>query len=169
MLENTTRAQFSVTWLIMSTLYFSQHFHVKKMEDKPHKKAQTDQHCWCKMPNSPWFQNLDIISIQTLKPGNVWHSRLIIYMSCTYAVWLYWRSAFGIFKQMDFLFGRRKSPEEMLRQNQRALNRAMRDLDRERMKLEQQEKKIIADIKKMAKQGQMVRWRKRELVFMMRG
>lgn len=56
---------------------------------------------------------------------------------------------------MEFLFGRRKTPEEMLRQNQRALNRAMRDLDRERQKLEQQEKKIIADIKKMAKQGQM--------------
>ena len=31
-----------------------------------------------------------------------------------------------------------------------------RDLDRERAKLEGQEKKIIADIKKMAKQGQMV-------------
>jgi len=43
----------------------------------------------------------------------------------------------------------------MLKQNQRALNRAMRDLDRERVKMEQQEKKIIADIKKMAKQGQM--------------
>uniref|UniRef100_A0AAQ4S1A5 Charged multivesicular body protein 2A n=1 Tax=Gasterosteus aculeatus aculeatus TaxID=481459 RepID=A0AAQ4S1A5_GASAC len=56
---------------------------------------------------------------------------------------------------MDFLFGKRKTPEEMLRQNQRALNKAMRELDRERMKLEQQEKKIIADIKKMAKQGQM--------------
>lgn len=58
---------------------------------------------------------------------------------------------------MEFLFGKRKTPEEMLRQNQRALNRAMRDLDRERQRLEQQEKKIIADIKKMAKQGQMVR------------
>lgn len=57
---------------------------------------------------------------------------------------------------MDFLFGRRKTPEQMLKDNQRALNRAMRDLDRERTKLEQQEKKIIADIKKMAKQGQMV-------------
>ncbi|MBN3284019.1 CHM2A protein, partial [Polyodon spathula] len=56
---------------------------------------------------------------------------------------------------MDFLFGKRKTPEEMLRQNQRALTRAMRDLDRERQRLEQQEKKIIADIKKMAKQGQM--------------
>lgn len=60
---------------------------------------------------------------------------------------------------MDLLFGRRKTPEEMLRQNQRALNRAMRELDRERQKLETQEKKIIADIKKMAKQGQMVRGR----------
>lgn len=57
---------------------------------------------------------------------------------------------------MDKLFGRRKTPEEMLRQNQRALNKAMRDLDRERVKMENQEKKVIADIKKMAKQGQMV-------------
>lgn len=43
----------------------------------------------------------------------------------------------------------------MLRQNQRALNKAMRDLDRERAHLEQQEKKVIMDIKKMAKMGQM--------------
>lgn len=57
---------------------------------------------------------------------------------------------------MEWLFGRKKTPEEMLRQNQRALNKAMRDLDRERQKMEQQEKKVIADIKKMAKQGQMV-------------
>lgn len=57
---------------------------------------------------------------------------------------------------LEFLFGKKKTPEEMLRQNQRALNKAMRDLDRERAKMEQQEKKVIADIKKMAKQGQMV-------------
>lgn len=56
---------------------------------------------------------------------------------------------------MDFLFGKRKTPEQMLKQHQRALNRAMRDLDRERAKMEQQEKKVIADIKKMAKLGQM--------------
>ncbi|XP_076312565.1 charged multivesicular body protein 2a-like isoform X2 [Tachypleus tridentatus] len=56
---------------------------------------------------------------------------------------------------LEFLFGHRKTPEEMLRQNQRALNKAMRDLDRERTKMEQQEKKLIADIKKMAKDGQM--------------
>lgn len=56
---------------------------------------------------------------------------------------------------MSFLFGRKKTPEEMLKQNQRALNRAIRDLDRERAKLERQEKQIINDIKKMAKQGEM--------------
>jgi len=56
---------------------------------------------------------------------------------------------------MEWLFGRKKTPDELLRQNQRALNKAMSELDRERAKMEQQEKKIIADIKKMAKQGQM--------------
>merc|ERR1712049_81576 len=58
-------------------------------------------------------------------------------------------------KKMEWLFGRRMTPDEMLRKNQRALTKAMRELDRERAKMEQQEKKIIADIKKMAKQGQM--------------
>jgi charged multivesicular body protein 2A len=57
---------------------------------------------------------------------------------------------------MDWLFGSRKTPAEILKQNQRALNKAQRDLDRERTKLEQQEKKLIQDIKKSAKQGQMV-------------
>lgn len=57
---------------------------------------------------------------------------------------------------MEWLFGHRLTPDEMLRKNQRALNKAMRDLDRERLKMEQQEKKVIADIKKLAKDGQMV-------------
>jgi len=56
---------------------------------------------------------------------------------------------------MEWLFGRKMTPEEMLRKNKRALDKAVRDLDRERMRMEQQEKKIIADIKKMAKEGQM--------------
>ncbi|TRY74522.1 hypothetical protein TCAL_09208 [Tigriopus californicus] len=56
---------------------------------------------------------------------------------------------------MEWLFGRKMTPDEMLRKNQRALTKAMRELDRERAKMEQQEKKIIADIKKMAKAGQM--------------
>lgn len=60
---------------------------------------------------------------------------------------------------MSFLFGKKQTPEEMLRQNQRALNKAMRDLDRERAHLEQQEKKVIADIRKMAKMGQMVTYK----------
>lgn len=57
---------------------------------------------------------------------------------------------------MEFLFGSRKTPAELLKQNQRALNKAQRDLDRERTKLEAQEKKLIADIKKAAKSNQMV-------------
>lgn len=56
---------------------------------------------------------------------------------------------------MEWLFGKRMTPDEIMRKNQRALNKAMRDLDREKMKMEQQEKKIIADIKKSAKDGQM--------------
>jgi hypothetical protein len=39
------------------------------------------------------------------------------------------------------------------KQNQRALNKAQRDLDRERTKLEAQEKKLIVDIKKSAQKG----------------
>ncbi|XP_050315143.1 charged multivesicular body protein 2a-like [Anthonomus grandis grandis] len=56
---------------------------------------------------------------------------------------------------MEWLFGKKLTPEEMLRKNQRALNKAMRDLDREKQKMEQQEKKVINDIKKLAKEGQM--------------
>jgi len=56
---------------------------------------------------------------------------------------------------MEWLFGKKKTPEELLRQNQRALNKAIRDLDRERAKMEAQEKKLILDIKKMAKDNQM--------------
>ncbi|KAJ2727146.1 ESCRT-III subunit protein did4 [Coemansia sp. Benny D115] len=56
---------------------------------------------------------------------------------------------------LEFLFGKRKTPQELLRQNQRALARAQRELDRERTKMEAQEKKLIADIKKSAKAGQI--------------
>ena len=66
---------------------------------------------------------------------------------------------------MEWLFGKRVTPEEMLRKNQRALNRAVRDLDRERARMEQQEKKVIADIKKLAKDGQMVTTRSMPCLF----
>jgi hypothetical protein len=57
----------------------------------------------------------------------------------------------------EALFGRTVTPAERLRQHQRALAKAQRELDRERTKLEQSEKKLIMDIKKSAKAGQLVR------------
>jgi charged multivesicular body protein 2A len=57
---------------------------------------------------------------------------------------------------MDWLFGKRKTPAEILRENKRMLDKAIRELDRERMALQNQEKKTVAEIKKMAKEGQMV-------------
>ena len=56
---------------------------------------------------------------------------------------------------MDFLFGKKKTPQELLREHQRTLNRAMREIDRERGNMQVQEKKTIAEIKKLATQGQM--------------
>jgi charged multivesicular body protein 2A len=47
------------------------------------------------------------------------------------------------------------TPAERLRQHQRSLAKAQRELDRERTKLEQSEKKLIMDIKKTAKAGQL--------------
>lgn len=47
------------------------------------------------------------------------------------------------------------SSTELLRENKRQLDRAIRDLDRERTGLQTQEKKLVAEIKKAAKDGQM--------------
>ena len=57
---------------------------------------------------------------------------------------------------MDLLFGKRKTPAEQLREHQRSLTKAQRELDRERSRLQVQEKKLIADLKKAAKDGQSV-------------
>lgn len=43
-----------------------------------------------------------------------------------------------------------------MRQHQRSLQKAQRELEREKSKLEQQEKRTMADIKKNAKAGNMV-------------
>ncbi|CAB4390611.1 charged multivesicular body protein 2a [Rhizophagus irregularis] len=56
---------------------------------------------------------------------------------------------------MEMLFGRQKTPAEMLRQHQRSLQKAQREMDREKTKLDASEKKLIADIKKAAKANQM--------------
>ena len=47
---------------------------------------------------------------------------------------------------MEFLFGKKKTPAQMLRENQRLLTRAMRDLDRERAQLEKQEKQVLNQV-----------------------
>jgi len=56
---------------------------------------------------------------------------------------------------MEWLFGKQKTPKEIMRENQRLLQKSMREIDRERTSLQNQEKKIIIEIKKLAKQNQM--------------
>nr|GMC92671.1 vacuolar protein sorting-associated protein 2 homolog 1 [Ipomoea batatas] len=56
---------------------------------------------------------------------------------------------------MSFLFGKKKTPAELLRENKRMLDKSIREIERERQGLQAQEKKLIAEIKKSAKQGQM--------------
>jgi len=55
----------------------------------------------------------------------------------------------------SWLFGKPLTPAQLIRKHQRSINKAVRNLDRERFKMEQQEKKLIADIKKSATAGQM--------------
>lgn len=50
----------------------------------------------------------------------------------------------------------KKPLKEILRENKRMINRAVRELEREKVTLERNEKKLEADIKKYAKEGQMV-------------
>jgi len=59
---------------------------------------------------------------------------------------------------LSWILGKPISPAELVRKNQRAINKAIRDLDRERFKMEQQEKKLIVDVKKSAGAGQMVHY-----------
>merc|ERR1712168_470064 len=58
-------------------------------------------------------------------------------------------------KQKMFDFLKRKTPEQLMRENTHMLDRACREMDREKGRLEQQEKRVVADIKKQAKAGQM--------------
>ena len=55
---------------------------------------------------------------------------------------------------MGNLFGKEKPLKEVLRENKRMINRAVRELDRERARLEKEEKRMVIDIKKFAKAGQ---------------
>lgn len=55
----------------------------------------------------------------------------------------------------EWAFGKKLTPQERLRKNQRALEKTQRELTREITKLQQQEKKLVAEIKKSAKLGQL--------------
>lgn len=46
---------------------------------------------------------------------------------------------------------------ELLRENKRLIDKSIREIDRERQSLVTQEKKLIDEMKKNAKNGQMVR------------
>jgi charged multivesicular body protein 2A len=56
---------------------------------------------------------------------------------------------------MGNMFGKEIPLKDLIKENKRVINRAIRELDRERTRMEREEKKLIADIKKMASQGQM--------------
>lgn len=55
----------------------------------------------------------------------------------------------------QWAFGKKLTPQERLRKYQRALEKTQRELTREVGKLQQQEKKLISEIKKSAKAGQV--------------
>lgn len=55
----------------------------------------------------------------------------------------------------EWAFGKKLTPQERLRKNQRALEKTQRELAREVTKLQNQEKTLMLEIKKLAKQGQI--------------
>lgn len=63
---------------------------------------------------------------------------------------------FGTVRQiLEWAFGKRMTPAERLRKNQRMLDKAIRELDQVRVKLEKQEKTLVSQIKTSAQKGQM--------------
>eukprot|EP01091_Cochliopodium_minus_P008478 TRINITY_DN1933_c0_g1_i1.p1 TRINITY_DN1933_c0_g1~~TRINITY_DN1933_c0_g1_i1.p1 ORF type:complete len:233 (-),score=75.70 TRINITY_DN1933_c0_g1_i1:45-743(-) len=56
---------------------------------------------------------------------------------------------------MGNIFGKELTPKEMLRESQKELRGGIRQLDRERTRMQQSEKKLIVEIKKLAQQGQL--------------
>lgn len=56
---------------------------------------------------------------------------------------------------MGNLLGKEKPLKEVLRENKRTINKAVRELDREKASLEKDEKRLVMEIKKAAKENQM--------------
>ena len=52
------------------------------------------------------------------------------------------------------LFGKKKTPEELMREYKRGIDKTIRELERERVKMQNNEKKLIAELRKMAKTNQ---------------
>ena len=57
---------------------------------------------------------------------------------------------------MGQVFGSKKPLKDIIRENQRMIKKAIRELERETTALQNQEKKLQIEIKKLASQGQMV-------------
>ena len=56
---------------------------------------------------------------------------------------------------MGNLLGKEKPLKEVLRENKREINRAIRELDREKAALEREERRLTIEIKKAARENQM--------------
>eukprot|EP01080_Neovahlkampfia_damariscottae_P011988 gene11988-5389_t len=56
---------------------------------------------------------------------------------------------------MDAIFGKKKTPKEIMREYKRGIERSIRDLEREKIKLGNEERKIINEMKRAAKNNQV--------------
>ena len=56
---------------------------------------------------------------------------------------------------MGNVFGKDKPLKEIMRENKRVINKAIRELDREKAGLEREEKRLTMEIKKAARENQM--------------
>ncbi|KAK0722585.1 DOA4-independent degradation protein 4 [Lasiosphaeria miniovina] len=56
---------------------------------------------------------------------------------------------------LEWAFGKRVTPAERLRKNQRLLDKAIRELDQQRVKLEKQEKTLVTQIRQSAQKGNL--------------
>ena len=67
---------------------------------------------------------------------------------------------------MGNAFGKKIPLKDLIKQQKRSVSKAIRELDRERQRMERDEKKLASDIQALAKKGQMgaVRIQARELV-----
>jgi charged multivesicular body protein 2A len=56
---------------------------------------------------------------------------------------------------MGNILGKEKPLKEVMRENKRTITRAIRELDREKVGLEKEEKRLTMEIKKAARENQM--------------